>query len=126
MTNFLFQIIVLHVGTNNVSNAPEEVAEGISEIVKSVREKLAEVYVVLTVSTHYSTQSAPNFHSNLSNLFICLSTDAIAARPPIKSATRETRAGEQAVAGKVFGRPQQRQGAMCTNRQRPGASGWHY
>lgn len=49
---FLWQIIVLHVGTNNVQNTAEEIADGITEIVKSIREKLPDVYIVLPVSIH--------------------------------------------------------------------------
>lgn len=48
--HLFWQIIVLHVGTNNVKNTAEEIADGISEIVKSIREKLPEVYIVLPVS----------------------------------------------------------------------------
>lgn len=44
-----FQIVVLHVGTNNVSNTAEEVAEGISEIVNAIRQKLPDAYIVLPV-----------------------------------------------------------------------------
>lgn len=43
------QIIVLHVGTNNVQNSSDEIADGISEIVKCIREKLPDVYIVLPV-----------------------------------------------------------------------------
>lgn len=41
----------MHIGTNNVSNTAEEIAEGIFEIVRAIREKLSEVYIVLPVST---------------------------------------------------------------------------
>lgn len=41
------KIIVLHVGTNNTNDSAEETAEGILEIVRAIREKLSEVYIVL-------------------------------------------------------------------------------
>lgn len=40
---------MLLVGTNNVSNTADEIAEGIFEIVRNVREKLPDVYIVLPV-----------------------------------------------------------------------------
>lgn len=49
IVDHFWQIIVLHVGTNNVKNSAEEIADGISEIVKCIREKLPEVYIVLPV-----------------------------------------------------------------------------
>ena len=42
-------MIVLGVGTNN-SNSPEEIAEGILEIVKTAREKQPQAYIVVLVS----------------------------------------------------------------------------
>lgn len=44
-----FQIVVLLVGTNNIKNSAEEVAEGLFEIVKNIRERLPEAYIVLPV-----------------------------------------------------------------------------
>lgn len=44
------KIVVLLVGTNNVQNTADEVAEGIIEIVKTIRDKLADAYIVLPVS----------------------------------------------------------------------------
>lgn len=41
------KVIVLHVGTNNISDSAEEVAEGLLEIVKTIRSKLSEVYIVI-------------------------------------------------------------------------------
>ncbi|KAL5275875.1 PAFAH1B2 family protein [Megaselia abdita] len=41
------KIVVLHVGTNNVDNSPEEVSEGIFEIIKKIKEKLPDTYIVL-------------------------------------------------------------------------------
>lgn len=46
---FFFQIVVLLVGTNNISNTAEEIAEGIFEIVQNIRDKLPDVYIVLPV-----------------------------------------------------------------------------
>ena len=43
------QIVVLLVGTNNTQHTAEEVAEGILEIVKNIREKLPDAYIVLPV-----------------------------------------------------------------------------
>lgn len=45
----VFQIVVLLVGTNNTKHTHEEVAEGIFEIVKCIREKLPDAYIVLPV-----------------------------------------------------------------------------
>lgn len=42
--------VVLHVGTNNISDSAEEVAEGVQAIVATIRAKLAGVYVVIPVS----------------------------------------------------------------------------
>ncbi|GLV46178.1 Platelet-activating factor acetylhydrolase alpha [Carabus blaptoides fortunei] len=39
--------IVLHVGTNNHSNTPEEICDGILEIIHVMREKHPEAYIVL-------------------------------------------------------------------------------
>lgn len=46
---FDLQVVVLLVGTNNTKNMAEEVAEGIFEIVKNIREKLPDAYIVLPV-----------------------------------------------------------------------------
>lgn len=45
----MLQIVVLLVGTNNTQHTAEEVAEGIFEIVKNIREKLPDAYIVLPV-----------------------------------------------------------------------------
>lgn len=45
----VIQIVVLLVGTNNTNHTAEEVAEGIFEIVKVIREKLPDTYIVLPV-----------------------------------------------------------------------------
>lgn len=41
------KIVVLHVGTNNIENTAEEIAEGIYVIVQRIQEKLPEAYIVL-------------------------------------------------------------------------------
>ncbi|KAI8128327.1 putative platelet-activating factor acetylhydrolase IB subunit beta [Lucilia cuprina] len=41
------KIVVLHVGTNNVDNKPEEIADGIYEIIQRIRSKLPDAYIVL-------------------------------------------------------------------------------
>lgn len=43
-------MVVLHVGTNNVDNSAEEIRDGILEIVKAIREKHPNAYIVLPVS----------------------------------------------------------------------------
>lgn len=53
----VMQVIVVHIGTNNVSNSAEEIAEGIFEIVRAIREKLSEVYIVLPVSVTSSIKT---------------------------------------------------------------------
>lgn len=40
----------MHVGTNNFGNSPEEISEGIVEIVHSIRARLPETYIVVVVS----------------------------------------------------------------------------
>ena len=40
----------MHVGTNNFGNTPEEISEGIVEIVHSIRARLPETYIVVVVS----------------------------------------------------------------------------
>lgn len=42
-----FQIIVIQVGTNNIENTAEEIADGISEAVSAVRNKLPDTYIIL-------------------------------------------------------------------------------
>ncbi|XP_017773048.1 PREDICTED: platelet-activating factor acetylhydrolase IB subunit beta homolog [Nicrophorus vespilloides] len=39
--------VVLHVGTNNHQNTPEEIVDGITEIINSIKEKLPDVYIVV-------------------------------------------------------------------------------
>lgn len=46
----ILQVIVIHVGTNNVNHTPDQVCEGILEIVHTIREKHPSVYIVLPVS----------------------------------------------------------------------------
>lgn len=41
------KVVVLHVGTNNINNTAEEISEGIYEIIKKIRQKLPETYIVL-------------------------------------------------------------------------------
>lgn len=48
-----FQVIVVHVGTNNLEHTPEQVSEGILEIVRTIREKHPSAYIVLPVSISY-------------------------------------------------------------------------
>lgn len=47
--NVALQVIVLHVGTNNIDHTPEQICEGILEIVHTIREKHPSVYIVLPV-----------------------------------------------------------------------------
>lgn len=47
---FNFKVIVLHVGTNNITNSPEEIRDGILELLDVIREKHPDVYIVLPVS----------------------------------------------------------------------------
>ncbi|KAJ8960721.1 hypothetical protein NQ318_020013 [Aromia moschata] len=41
------KVIVLHVGTNNHTNTPEEIKDGIVEILHVIREKHPDVYIVV-------------------------------------------------------------------------------
>lgn len=52
-----FQIVVLLVGTNNIENSAEEVAEGVAEAVNSIRDKLPDTYIILPVSTMAYSQN---------------------------------------------------------------------
>lgn len=47
---YFFQVIVLHVGTNNIEHSASEISEGIMEIVKTIREKHPNAYIVIPVS----------------------------------------------------------------------------
>jgi hypothetical protein len=49
---FILQVIVVHVGTNNVEHTPEQVCEGILEIIRIIREKHPSAYIVLPVSNN--------------------------------------------------------------------------
>lgn len=42
-----YQIIVLHIGTNNIKNSAEEISEGIIKIIEIIREKHSEVWIIL-------------------------------------------------------------------------------
>lgn len=50
---FFLKVIVLHVGTNNITNTPEEIRDGILELLDVLREKHPDVYIVLPVSIIY-------------------------------------------------------------------------
>lgn len=41
---------MLHVGTNNVEHGAEQIADGIMELIRTIRQKLQDVYIVLPVS----------------------------------------------------------------------------
>lgn len=43
------KVIVLHVGTNNHTNTPEEIAEGVLEIINAIRDKHQDVYIVVPI-----------------------------------------------------------------------------
>lgn len=47
---FTSKVIVLHVGTNNITNSSEEIKNGILELVDVIRDKHPDVYIVLPVS----------------------------------------------------------------------------
>ena len=50
LTTVLLQVVVVLAGTNNHGNPAEEVAEGIMEICKTVRDKQPSADIVLLVS----------------------------------------------------------------------------
>lgn len=60
----LFQVIVVHVGTNNVEHTAEQVCDGILEIIRTIREKHPSAYIVLPVSIFYI------HHFFVQNLFL--------------------------------------------------------
>lgn len=47
LDNIKPKVVVVHVGTNNFGNSPEEISEGIVEIVHSVRARHPETYIVV-------------------------------------------------------------------------------
>lgn len=47
ISKFNFQIVVLHVGTHNISHSAQEVCEAILEIVKEIRARHPETYLVV-------------------------------------------------------------------------------
>lgn len=49
------KIVVLHVGTNNVNNSANEVAEGVLANVSKIRQKLPNAYILLPVSFWHGT-----------------------------------------------------------------------
>lgn len=42
-------MVVLHVGTNNVDNTAEEIADGIFQVINRIRAKHPDVYILLPV-----------------------------------------------------------------------------
>lgn len=53
----MLQVVVLLVGTNNVSHKPDQIADGIISIAQAVRSKLEEAHIVLMVSTSAQVSS---------------------------------------------------------------------
>lgn len=47
---FVWQVVVLHVGTNNFGDPPEHISDGIVEIINVIRERHPETYIVFIVS----------------------------------------------------------------------------
>ncbi|XP_022901860.1 platelet-activating factor acetylhydrolase IB subunit beta homolog [Onthophagus taurus] len=47
LDNIKPKVVVLHVGTNNHGNTPEEIIEGIIEIINTIKEKLSNTYIVV-------------------------------------------------------------------------------
>uniref|UniRef100_A0A1L8DM70 Putative attractin and platelet-activating factor acetylhydrolase n=1 Tax=Nyssomyia neivai TaxID=330878 RepID=A0A1L8DM70_9DIPT len=41
------KIVVVHVGTNNVDNSPQEITEGLVTVVYAIRDRLPDAYIVL-------------------------------------------------------------------------------
>ncbi|CAG9835224.1 unnamed protein product [Diabrotica balteata] len=41
------KVIILHVGTNNLSNTPEEIRDGLMELIEIIRKKHPNVYIVV-------------------------------------------------------------------------------
>lgn len=48
---FSFQVVVIHVGTNNVDDTAEHVADAIVAIVNETRARLPEAYILVVVSS---------------------------------------------------------------------------
>lgn len=45
-----FQIVVVHIGTNNIEDAAEVVANGIEQVITNIRKRLPKAYIVFPVS----------------------------------------------------------------------------
>lgn len=41
------KIVVVHVGTNNVDNSPQEITEGLVTVVYAIRDRLPDAYIIL-------------------------------------------------------------------------------
>ena len=115
-----FQIVVLHAGTNNVSNTAEEVAEGISEIVNAIRQKLPDAYIVLPVGDVLLLTRSLQISPPLANSLIA---DAATSRTTAESIAREKQSSEQ-ISIRTIDRNEK--SANRSNRQRLSANGWHH
>ncbi|XP_025423022.1 platelet-activating factor acetylhydrolase IB subunit beta-like [Sipha flava] len=47
LDNIKPKVCILHVGTNNFGNSPEEISEGILTIIKEIRSKLPDCYIIV-------------------------------------------------------------------------------
>lgn len=47
LDNIKPKVIVLHVGTNNYNNTPEDIKDGVIEIIHAIRDKHCDVYIVI-------------------------------------------------------------------------------
>lgn len=50
--NHVLQVVIVHVGTNNFGDPPEDIADGIVETVNVIRDRHPETYIVFVVSIY--------------------------------------------------------------------------
>uniref|UniRef100_A0A1B6E6I7 SGNH hydrolase-type esterase domain-containing protein n=1 Tax=Clastoptera arizonana TaxID=38151 RepID=A0A1B6E6I7_9HEMI len=48
LDNIKPKVVIVHVGTNNITNTSEEISEGIIKVMNTIRERFPDTYIVLT------------------------------------------------------------------------------
>lgn len=57
----MWQVVVVHVGTNNFGDPPENIADGIVEVVNIICDRHPETYIVFVVSIYNYTWYVSNY-----------------------------------------------------------------
>lgn len=89
------------VGTNNTSHTAEEVAEGIFEIVKVIREKLPDTYIVLPVGLIATIQFVLDIFTEVFR-FVVFRLDASTSWSTAEQIAWEKSEGESIDFGAIF------------------------